>query len=387
MFEYFRRVSLCAVILLTIIIFKNNFHSPYQHFSMQADSFISGRLDIPEPSHDFVLKDGKYFWPQGPFPSIVLVPFQFMFGNNFNQSTMQIFLIILIATLTFKLAQSKGFNNENSFYLTTAFMIGTPLVGLIVDPRSWFFAQIVTTALLMALIYLFMKYPKPLIMGLVSGLIIACRPTAALFLFAILYYLYKYPVGNKLKNLSLFLLPILAITLILGWFNYTRFGNAFDNGYGTNEVGGAIGPLREHGIFSISHIPSNVYYYFFKSIDPITNGSPNLVFPYYIYSLWGLSLFLVAPFFIFIFKSIKNKDFFSKSLWVTSLITLIILLCYYAPGWFQFGPRYTMDFFPLLFLLLLISLKSKLTEFQKNFIVLSCLFNIYLLYFGTFYVK
>jgi hypothetical protein len=58
------------------------------------------------------------------------------------------------------------------------------------------------------------------------------------------------------------------------------------------------------------------------------------------------------------------------------------ILFYYGIGWYQFGYRYSLDFLPLLFLLLIKAYRNKHSELSISFrvaILLSAFVNLYLL--------
>lgn len=370
--KYIRFFLLTIVSVVFIWIYMQNINTPFEQFSDQAQSFLSGRLDI-QVVHDSVLRNGKYYWPQGPFPSIFLIPFQIVFGPNFNQSIMQIILIIILFFILYKLAIAKKYNIEDAIYLAFAFLFGSTVVGIISDPRGWFYAQLVAIVWLTALLLEFETNKRPLVLGILLAAIIATRPTAAFILPVILsFFKQKY-------NLILFLSPIIISILLLSLFNQIRFGNPFDNGYMTNNIGQVMEQLREKGLFSLNHVPANAYYYFLASVQSVTKDETHLIFPFFTYNPWGLSFFLIGPFFLLALKSLKFNDKYIRSLWIVIGITLFVLLAYYAPGVIQFGPRYTADFLPILYLIILYTLVPPLKNWQKNIIVLSALLNIYLL--------
>lgn len=382
-FLYFLSLLLLILAILgAIFIFTHNFNTPYQHFTQQAVSFIHGRTDIPQPDHDASFVNGKYYWVEGPFPSVLLMPFVAISPIIFHQGSLQLLLILVSIFLLIKLSLVKGFNFLNSIFLSCVFLLGSTVVGLIVDPKSWFYAQVVAITFLLGLIYEFETRRRWWLIGILEGCLIATRPTAGFIIFYLLIWiaLQKSSFRNKFSQLLQLAIPIGLSLIGLFALNYSRFGNIFDNGYGSNDIGGYLEPLRQMGMFSLSHIPANLYYYFLESVEPVLKNSQNLVFPFIKYNGWGLSFFLVSPFFIYAFKGLKKY----KLLWLVVGITLLNLLTYYAPGWVQFGPRYTADFMPVLFLILLQTLNGKLTQSQKLIISLSCFFNIYLLFTATF---
>lgn len=385
-FDFILGVLLASISIVAISFYINNINTPWQHFSDQANSFWQGKLDVsPNPfdKHDYVILANKYYWPQGPFPSVLLMPFQKIFGVRFHQGIMQLLLIGLLVILAYKLCRVRGFDRFNCFYLVAVFLIGSPIAGLLVDPKSWFFAQIVAVTFLSGLLLELETKRRWLIIGLLNAALIATRPTAGIIFFAliIIIFVHKQVAWKKLINLILLFVPVFFSLSFLMWFNFQRFGNPLDNGYLTNDVGGFIEPMRRIGLFNLQHIPTNIYYYFIASVEPVTNGkqSVHLAFPFIKYNDWGTSLFLVAPFFIYSLKSFKGDSKYTKLLWGMVLITLFLHLTYYTPGWSQFGPRYTADFFPILFLLTLYGLDSKLSKIKKTIIILSCSLNLYLL--------
>ena len=354
-------------------------------FSEQSYSFLQGRLDITGGG-DTAYFQGKYYWPQGPFPSLPIMPFMLLFGPNFTQAEMQFILIPLLLYLAYKLARIQKFNKTDSLFLMYGFTFGSFVVGLMVDAGNVYYAQIVDLILLLILLIEFCGKRRFLILGFLTAALIATRPTSSLIILFLLFSLIN-ENKKRVQNLILFLAPITLAIIILLILNQLRFGNPFDNGYYTNDVGGPLGAMRDDGIFSISHILTNFYYYFIPTLRAVTNESMQLVFPFVTYNPWGISFLLTSPIFLYAFKSIFRKDTLIRSLWFISSITLLCILMYYAPGWVQFGPRYMADFLPLLYLILLLSLKgNNLTSVQKTIIISSGVLNTYLI-FSRYYLS
>ncbi len=386
-------LNFLKIFILSIVILSATFiylHIPAktcQLFSIQAQSFVSGRLDIPQ-NLDAVYINGKYYWPQGPFPSLILIPFQLIFSPNFNQIIMQPFLVIILAILLYRLARLKKFLPKSALLLTYVFLFGSQIIGIITEPCYSFFAHVITLVLLTAILLEFESNKRPVILGLLLSAILSTRPTAGFVFIPIIYHFYKNSGKDRTINIASFMSPIVTTILLLLWFNQIRFQNPLDNGYAINNIGNYLDVLRKEGIFSIGHIPSNFYYYFLISIQPIIARSTNLVFPFFTYNSVGLSLFIVAPFFLYSLKSLSNKNITIKLYWFAILITLLLLLSYYSPGWVQFGPRFLSDIMPILYLLLLNSFNSsKLSTKHQIIILLSSLINIYLLLTGFFLFK
>lgn len=374
-------------IILSIFIYINIPKGNCQAFSDQTQSFLHARLDIPNLV-DSVYNNGKYYWPQGPFPSLILLPFQFIFGESFNQTLMQPILVFILGYLAYKLSRIKGFSRNSSLFLVEAFLFASFIVGIITEPCYSFFSHTATLVLLMASIVEVETNKRPLILGLLIGIILATRPTAAFISIPILYILIGKNYKNSIKNFTKFLLPIVFIIFLLMWFNYARFGNPFETGYGNNNTGEFLSRLRKNGIFDYSYIISNSYFYLLASIQPILDRNYHIVLPFFTYNTMGLSIFITSPFFIYSFRSLKKESKFIRACFLSVILTLIILLSYYHSGWVQFGTRFASDFFPTIFLLTLYGLNvNNLTNLQKIIISLSSLINIYLLTTGFFLFK
>lgn len=377
-------VLLGIVSIATMFIFIHGFHSSAQQFVGQARSILHKQLFIDAPSDkDVVVKDGKYYWPQGPFPSVVLLPFVLIFGSNVEQGHVQILLIILLIIILIQYARRKGYLLFDSFFLCAAFIFGSVFIGIMTQPSSWYFAQVVAVVLLTFMLIEWDGRRSYMMLGWCEAALIATRPTAGIFGLYILYRIFfnKIPKHHKTIALLTYLLPIGVSLLLLGWFNWARFGSVVDTGYLTNNIGPVVTPLRNIGLFSIKHLPMNIYWYFLSSVEPVTDGTSHIIFPFIKYNDWGLSVLIISPFFLYVFRTIRYRNGYISGLWVVVVITLVLLLTYYSTGWYSFGPRYAADFMPLLYVLLLYAFPNKrLTTMQRSIVVGSAIINTYILY-------
>ena len=354
---------------------------PYQQFSDQSWSFLHGHLDIPAQL-DTAVVEGKHYWPEGPFPSLLIMPFQLVFGERWQQSTTQVLLAGLIALLSYRLARLERFDRRDGWFLSSAFLLGSPAVGALAYPVVWYHAHVVATALLLAAVYEWRTRRRYGVLGILLSALWATRPPAGFLVFPVLFAAMREKGDRReiARNWVSLMVPLGLAALGLLWFNYARFGNVFDNGYGTNSAGSVMLPLREIGLFSWRHIPTNLYWYFLASYETVTTDSAHMVFPYVTYSFWGLSFFLVAPFFAYAFRTWREPDVETRALWLTVCAALTLDLLFCNPGYTQFGPRFTLDVLPILYLLLLESFPShKLSTAQRNAIVASSCVNTYVL--------
>ena len=75
-------------------------HTPYNHFSLQAEAWLHGRLDLggPPPRYagmnDFSHFDGKWFVPFPPFPALLVLPAVFASGSAEGVADGRFFLFL-----------------------------------------------------------------------------------------------------------------------------------------------------------------------------------------------------------------------------------------------------------------------------------------------------
>lgn len=140
-------------------------------------------------------------------------------------------------------------------------------------------------------------------------------------------------------------------------FNYARFGNALDTGYGYVLINTGKEKVLANslGIYSIKNILQNFYNYFFAFPEVhIRPFKINVVSP-------GVSFFIASPFFLVLTK-FKVKEQEDKVIIISSLLAFLSVLMWYWPGWWQVGPRYMLDFLPLVYLLIIRMYKNKIIE-------------------------
>src|SRR5680860_530735 len=98
------------IILLCVLAFnmvKINLLAYNNHFTELAWSFSNGHTYFLNPitEEDTVLKDGHRFWPQPPFPAIVLIPLTLLQNKVIEQTAVTFVLNILNFILIYFLAR------------------------------------------------------------------------------------------------------------------------------------------------------------------------------------------------------------------------------------------------------------------------------------------
>lgn len=365
------------ITFLFIVFFTTNiFIFTEQHFVLLAKSFRDGSLTI-EPTNnnvsDLSLYRGKFYWPLGPLPAVMLVPFVTVF-DHFLQGYISFPLSILNFYLLYKIARKFDLNHQKSLLLTTFFIFGSVYTPLAALPASWYFAQVVACSFLIFAIYEFLNNRRYLIIGIFIALSIATRLNLIFSSLFFIYFLFKKP--DKIKNLLKFTTPIVISLILIGIYNYSRFQNPLESGYSLQLIPQEVNDRRNIGLFSIYHIPSNLFYMLLKGPEPILNSAHELKPPFITFDSYGLSLFFLSPVLFYLFKTNFKKEIIAIST-ATILILLIPIITYHGIGHKQVGFRYALDFFPFLYLLMTDSVKKVRVKTLYLLIFFGVFFSIY----------
>ncbi len=368
-----------------LIAFVENYfkNKGYIQFISLADSFLHGKLYLLNNAHEFydaAFYNGHYYWPLGPFPAILLMPFVYLSNTLYWQMYVQFFLVLFLFLVIYLLSFNITKNKLSSVWTSVGYIFSTAFIGVAVLPFSWQFAQVVQNLLVMLAILGVFKKWKPFIIGSFIALAVATRVD---MVFSIIFFLIillstKEDIYKKIKNVIYFLVPIGITGFTLLYYNFLRFGKVFEQGYTLQHlVYPELIANRAAGIWSLIHFPANLYYLFLKGPDPVLKpGTQILTLPFIQSNSWGMSIFITSPMFLAIFMAdIKNK--YVKSACLTSLIILISILGYYGIGWTQFGYRYALDFYPFLLVIFLFAVKSRFPRWVKILITITFFTNFY----------
>jgi hypothetical protein len=386
-----------AVILLTLVgflgvtVFLNLRVHTEQQFAFLACSFLHGDLafqEIPGNSWaDTSPSDGHYYWPLGPLPAIVLMPFEFLasvFGVFFYQGYLQPFFDFAVLLIVYRIARVTGYEAKDSVYLAFGFAFATAFLGVGIWPWSWYFSQVIACVLVFATIAETIGRRRLWVLGILVALTLATRVTAALGVFWCIGEILRTsgPRRQKLGSLLAIAVPVLVVASLLLAYNHFRFGDAFDQGYTEQIIPPHAAAGRSLGIFSLQHIPGNLYALLLAPPTPVRRDDVSIVlaFPYVVANPWGMSFWVTSPLFIYLF-GLRHRDGTSLLLLLSSFVIAVPILLYYGIGFRQFGYRYSLDFLPFLYYLLLRNYRQQrgdLTLTFKTVVLLSAMWNLYL---------
>lgn len=364
-----------------IIIHRAAWFVADRHFSLLAESFLRGDLflsPINLPDGDYADYNGRQYLFFGPIPSVLLMPFVFIFGRGFGQMTLSITSLVVVFVAIFLLIKKFKFNLPDTFWLANFFVFGTVLyfVGLI--NVSAYVVQAVGMAFIMLSLLAYFTKRSWILIGLLVAAAGATR--VSLFAIVVFYSLELFRLKNQIniqKSVLLFLIPVIFCLGLLGAYNWRRFGSVFDTGYSRNVSIPKGYPNTVEGFVSPAHIPANLYLFLFAAPQPVKKDKVDYVleFPYLKVSGQGMAIWFTSPLFVYLILA-KRKPYTFSAIAAVMALTVPSLL-YFGLGIDQFGYRYALDFYPLLFLILLSAFPAGLPIFAKILITGGILFNLF----------
>ncbi len=376
---------------LGVTIYLNARIQTEQQFAFLARSFLHGDLAFREAPGDSWADtsphDERYYWPLGPLPAVVLMPCEFVagaFGVFFYQGYLQPLLVFAVLGIVYRIARVTRYSSQDSGYLAFGFAFATAFLGVSMWPWSWYFSQVITCLLVFAAIAETIGKRRPWLLGILFALVLATRTTAALGVLWCIGEILRAPGvwRKKLGQLAGIAVPVVLVAATLMAYNHARFGDAFDQGYAEQIIPPHAAAGRALGIMSPQHIPGNLYTLLLAPPNSIRRDNESIVlaFPYVVANPWGMSIWVTSPVFLYLL-GLRHRDDTSLLLLLSSFVIAVPILLYYGIGFRQFGFRYSLDFLPFLYYLLLRNYRQQrgaLTTGFKAVIISSAMWNLYL---------
>jgi hypothetical protein len=377
------RVALPAVLLalgLLALLKADLATRAEQHFVFLAKSFLEGRLDfteVPGTWADTSPYEGRHYWPLGPLPALLLMPFVWIGGVSLQQGPLLFAFNALNLALLFRIAKRITGSDETALWLTFAYVFATNYLYVGLVAWSWYFAQAVATAFTLWALCEYLGRRRWWVIGAALALGMTARVTVVLagLFFGVSVLLDDSDGRAKVRRLAQLTAPVVVGLAGLLAYNFLRFGSIAEFGYSSQILAHEPAVNRTHGVWSLEHVPANLYYLFFRGPEGVfLPGSKVLQFPYLRPSIWGMSILFTSPVFLAIVRA-PWRDRTVRLAAATSGLMLAIVLGYYGIGVRQYGYRYALDFYPFLFLILCRSTGDRPPGALRVLIVLSALFN------------
>jgi hypothetical protein len=352
-----------AVVLLLVLVwpFKDVSLSG-DHYVFLARRFLQGSLNVdnlPSDYSDYALSEGHKYVPFGPVPALLVMPFLPLLNIGVPLAWVGYVFTGINVAVFFRVLGLAGVAGERRRWATLLYFGGTVYLSIILVGISTYFAHVVcTTFLLLAIMELLERRRLPLV-GLYIGLAAGARLTALFTLPFFLWMLWR--AGNKgestgrpsekIRRIALILLGLAVPLAFLGAYNYARFGNVAETGFGRAVLyQDFLERARSIGLFSLRHVPKNLVMMLLQGPEPVGSAySPTIRFPYVQPSQWGMGLFFTSPALLYAFRARISEPLVQACLLAT-LSVLVPILTYYGVGYVQFGYRYALDFMPFMML-------------------------------------
>ena len=392
-------IALCIYLALTAVFFATAprdrlvGHTPYNHYALMADAWLHGRLDLGGPpppytaNNDFARHAGKTYVSFPPMPAVLLVPVVALAGSVERVRDGQFFLWLAgvgpaLLFLGFEKLRRSGrmrHGEATSVALAVTFALGTVYWFTAVQGTVWYAAHVVGVGLTALYILFAIDAEHPALAGLALGLACATRPS---LLFALPWFGYEAwraahaqavlgepsPVGDpsrlrsagaapvaRLLSAGLcFALPLALVGAALAWHNQARFGSPTEFGHRLLQVAWSK-RIAEWGLFS--------YHYLGRNLGIVLAGLPF----YSPKTGWqinahGLALWVTTPIYLWALWPKRT----SRTYWAAAAAAFAVALpclLYQNTGWTQFGYRFSNDFAPFLFLMVLLGKRRLGTTF------------------------
>ena len=351
-------LAVCMVILLAGQEFPgtNNFYNSY---SVQAQAWLEGRLDIPLGEErtwlELAIRDGRYYVSFPPFPSVVMLPLVLVFGEHTPDTMVALFAAALACWHAIRLCVILLPDRRRTAYWVMFLLLCNGYLFLCVNGWVWYLAQNLCFLFSLAALHHAVRGR-----GFASlacwAMAVGCRPMAGFCLPFLLVVLLKAVRGEHPDEKPLRLIAKrlwwAAVPLLLGAFymalNQARFGNPFEFGHNYLPEFNREGPQ-----FALAHIVPNLRQLLslpFMRDGRLTFSTSNggtawLLNPI----LWvGIAAWASA---------LRTRRGGVTCLWLLPLtlaVYLLVILAHRTLGGWQFGNRYLVDLMPWIFFGILI---------------------------------
>jgi len=391
--------------------FSGNFSpvapNPYNSYSRQAQSWLSGQLYLPEnvPWLELAIYEGKYYVSFPPFPSVVMLPFVLFFGIATPDNAIAFVIALLSLFYAYRLGLKMLGKKWTAVFLSLFLVLGTNYLHVALWGSVWYIAQNMAFLLtLMAFYYAVSDNKRHSFLSLLFiCAAMGCRPFNAVYVPVVLYLVFlresregrqeNRPPVFVFKRILLYSVPAFVLGGFFMWLNYARFGNIFE--FGHNYLPEFVND--PHGQFYAGRIPANLYRMYFNlniTEFPMFHGfafwvaSPIVIsfFVYlvlYVFKITSASRYMTEQENTGIATGDKSNSTFIFGLLVLIMLHILFFSFHRTLGGHQFGSRYTVDTLPAFYLGLLFMLK-KLNPGKMIFLnAVPMLFGLILNFLGT----
>lgn len=356
-------------------------HSPDNHFSYLADSYLHGTLSVRgQPpgggGNDWAHYGDRWFVAFPSFPAVVYMLPVAVLGRDFPNRAYDVFLAAFAPALLYLLLEKlarKGYSLRSwreNVALAGLFAFGTVYFFSAVQGSVWFTAHLVGCALMAGYVYFGLEVERPLVAGALLGLSFHTRTStllgAVFFGFEALRMNRKADApsppedadsltrlgcwfrgidfARALRPIAKFSVPVLLAIGVYMVLNKLRFDSWTETGYRYLQIRWQARILR-WGLFNYHYLSRNLAVAL-ALLPWMTRAAP-----YVQISRHGLALWVTTPHYLELARPTRTPPL-AWSLGIAAFVIALLDLLYQNSGWVQFGYRFSNDFAILLVALL-----------------------------------
>ncbi|MEW5986373.1 MAG: glycosyl transferase family 39 [Chloroflexota bacterium] len=350
-------------------------------YTHQAQAFLHLQADIATSHYDVATYNGRYYVPFPPFPAVVLLPFVAVFGVVGTRPVIVAVLLAILSVFIFgRILCKLAIERRSAIWLTAAFFMGTGYWYVLANTAGvWFFAHVIAITCVLLAINEALGGGRSWLVGLLIGLAFLSRQLnlfTGIFLLTLLWQRSTdRPLPHRLLKVFAFTAPVtLAIVAYLA-FNWIRFGNPLDTGYGYFALPGFLQQrVERHGLFSLAYVPFNFVHLFLQGFD--IHFAPPTFTSGLEMSSFGTSITFASPFLFAAFAARWPRHLLWAA-WLSIFIIVLQLLTYFVNGWVQVNTqRYALDFIPIVMVLAAVGTKHVDGRWWKAAVIYAITLNI-----------
>jgi hypothetical protein len=347
----------------------------------QADAFLQGRFDISQHHQDVAIYKGRFYAPFPPFPAFLLLPIVAIFGvASTKVMFISVILSILNVILMMQILKKLDIDPKYIPWIVASFFLGTAYWSSVLRSSTvWFFAHIVSVTCMFLAINEVLGKGRGILAGLFLGFAFLSRQLSIYSIFFLFVALMAKPsFSTSKRNLG----NVLGFTISLGFcigvyliFNWIRFDNIFDTGYSYISLPGFLKErVEKFGLFHLAYVPFNFIYMFLQGFHLDFSSSTYL--SGIIMDPFGTSITFASPF-VFIAFLAKWRSSLLLAAWISISLSLVHMLLYYNNGYVQANAqRFSLDFLPILILLVALGINRIPESLWKSAIIYSITLNV-----------
>lgn len=367
-----------AVLAFAVYHFSFRTPTPHDHYVRLADALLRGRVDLIDPPGylEVTTYRGHHYVMNPPFPALLLLPYVAVRGLQANQSLASHLFGGIAAAALLLLAARLVPRPADYVWLGVLGAFGTILWYHTAVGSTWYMAHTVVVAALVLGVLETLGRQRPLLIGAAVAAAYWTRlPAVLTFSFFLVATAPRWaPAGLRAWRridagyVIRLTAPVAAAIALNMVYNWVRFGTIAD-------VAAALRPgifaeaWFQRGLFHPSYISRHLRI-LFLALPVFTPRPPYLLVPW-----GGLAIWLTTPAFAYALRAPLRLE--SVAAWTGIAAVGAVDFMFGNPGVSQFGYRFALDFYPLLFLLTARGMGGRVPVPAKVLIMIGVIVNVW----------